>query len=77
METTLTAVGYLESAWRHGISREDINHALSNPVIVHYLDGYVIVVGPSRSGQLLEIGVNDDDLVFHAMHAREKFLRRK
>ena len=45
--------------------------------MVHYFDGYVIIVGPSPSGFLIEIGVNDDDFVFHAMAAREKFLRRR
>ena len=50
----------------------DIDHALSNPVTVHYFDGYVIVVGPSRTGHLIEVGVNDDDFVFHAnVRARE------
>ena len=63
--------------WKHGLAREDIDHALNNPVTVHYFDGYVIVVGPSLSGLLLEVGVNDDDFIFHAMPAREKFLRRK
>ena len=70
-------MGFLKSAWKHGLAREDIDHALSNPVTVHYFDGYVIIVGPSRSGHLIEVGVNDDDFVFHAMSAREKFLRRK
>jgi len=42
----------------------------------HYLYGNV-VVDPSRSGHLIEVGVNDDDFVFHAMSTREKFLRRK
>lgn len=44
---------------------------------VHYFGGNVIVAGPSRSGHLSEVGVDDDDVVFHAMSAREKFLRRK
>ena len=70
-------IGFLKSAWKHGLAREDIDHALSNPVTVHYFDGYVIVVDPSRSGHLIEVGVNDDDFVFHAMSAREKFLRRR
>ena len=69
-------MGFLKSAWKHGLAREDIDHALSNPVTVHYLYGNV-VVDPSRSGHLIEVGVNDDDFVFHAMSAREKFLRRK
>lgn len=70
-------MGYLKSAWKHGLSREDVDHALSNPVAVHYFDGYVIIIGVTRSGRLIEVGVNDDDFVIHAMPAREKFLRRK
>ena len=73
----ISIMGFLKSAWKHGLAREDIDHALNNPVTVHYFDGYVIVVGPSRSGLLLEVGVSDDGFVFHAMPAREKFLRRK
>lgn len=46
---------------------------------VHYFGGNVIVVGPSRSGRLSEVGVDGDDVdvVFHAMSAREKFSRVK
>ena len=61
---------------KHSLAQEGIDHALSNLVTVHYLDGDV-VVGPSRSGHLIEVGVNDDDFVFHAMSACEKFLRRR
>jgi len=42
-------MGFLKSAWKHGFTREDIDHALNNPVTVYYFDGYVIIVGPSRS----------------------------
>ena len=70
-------MGYLKSAWKHGVTRDDIDHALSNPLAVHYFDGYVMVIGPDRSGNLLEVGVNDDDNVFHAMTARPAFMRRK
>jgi hypothetical protein len=37
-----------------------------------------VLIGPDRAGRLLEIGVlddDDDDVVFHAMPARDKFLR--
>ena len=74
----ISIMGFLKSAksaWKHGLAREDIDHALNNPVTVHYCDGYV--VDPSRSGHLLEVGVSDDGFVFHAVSAREKFLRRK
>lgn len=49
----IAIMGFLKSAWKHGLAREDIDHALNNPVTVHYFDGYVIVVGPSRPGRLL------------------------
>ena len=48
----ISIMGFLKSAksaWKHGLAREDIDHALNNPVTVHYFDGYVIIVGPSRS----------------------------
>ncbi|MDO4258339.1 MAG: hypothetical protein Q4C87_02335 [Actinomycetaceae bacterium] len=55
----------------------DIDHAMNNPLAVHYYDDYVMVIGPDRSGDLLEVGINNDENVFHAMPARKKFLRRK
>lgn len=39
-------MNFLKSTWKHGLAREVIDHALNNPVTVHYLYGYVIV-GPS------------------------------
>lgn len=59
------------------VAHDDIDHPLNNPLAVHDFDGFVVVIGPSRSGVLLEVGINDDDAVFHAMAARAKFLRRK
>ena len=56
----ISIMGFLKSAWKHGLAREDIDRTLNNPVTVHYFDEYVIVVGPSRSGRLLEVGVSDD-----------------
>ncbi len=39
------------------------------------MDGYLLLVGPRRDGQLLEIGYNPAaDRVFHAMPARPKYL---
>ena len=71
----ISLMGFLKSAWNHGLAREDIDRTLNNPVTVHYFDGYVVDL--SRSGRLLEVGVSDDGFVFHAVSAREKFLRRK
>ena len=70
-------VGFEPSAFKHGVGRDDIDHALSNPIVIHYYAGYVMVIGPSRSGDLLEVAVNVSGRVFHAMKARPKYLRRR
>lgn len=55
---------------------EDIRHAVRNPMWQWPMDGFVMMVGPARSGTLLEVAVNSDGQAFHAMRARQKFLRR-
>ncbi|MDY5126768.1 hypothetical protein [Actinotignum sp. GS-2025b] len=65
------------SAYRHGITAEDIRHAVRNAVKMHYMDGYTLLIGPGQSGQLLELCVSGDERIFHAMKARKKFLRMK
>ena len=77
MVSTVDNVEIMGSAYRHGIAGEDILHAVRNAIKAHYMDGYVLVIGPSRSGQLLELCISDDDRIFHAMKARKKFLRLK
>ena len=64
------------SARRHGCTDQEIAHAYSNAIIVHFLDGYQILIGPTPSGELLEIGVNQEGDIFHAMKVRAKFLRK-
>lgn len=50
-------------------------HAFNNAIRVHVLDGYLVLVGPARNGQLLELGYNPGaNRIFHAMKARPKFL---
>lgn len=69
----------LPSARRHGIADDDIEHAWRNPVRVFPGDeGFVMLIGPSRSGALLEIGVVTGDhgpVIVHAMPARAKYTR--
>ncbi len=67
----------MKTAYKHGIRSQDIQHAVEHPIIVHLLDGYQIVIGPDRAGQLLEIGINRLGQAFHAMPARSKYLRQK
>ena len=70
----------LASARRHHIDDDDILHAYRNPIRVTDQDGSDthLIIGASRSGDLLEVIViagNDHNRVIHAMRARRKFLR--
>ena len=69
----------LHSAYRHGVSEDSIRHALRNHIDLFDVgDGMTMVIGPDRSGGLIEVGVverYDDLYVAHAMTARSKFLR--
>lgn len=70
----------LASARRHGISDDDIRHALANAVITVTSEGqpdFMMLVGPDQSANLLEIGVVEADeieYVIHAMRARPQYL---
>ncbi|MEJ7764085.1 MAG: hypothetical protein WKF86_01180 [Acidimicrobiales bacterium] len=65
------------SARRHGISDDDILHALEQPMLVDDLgedpDRW-LVIGPDRAANLLEIIVlvtgEGDQLIIHAMSLR-------
>ena len=70
-------MGYQRRAFRHGVHREDIEQALSHPREVHYHDGYVMVLGSDRLGDLLEVAVDEMGQVFHARRARSKYARRR
>ena len=68
----------LPSARKHGISDEDMMHALRNPVSSFDLDEITMTIGAATSGHLLEVGYIPMDthiLIIHAMSARRKFLR--
>ena len=66
------------SARKHNVRDDDIIHAYRHPTRVLELDDLVMLIGPSRTGQLLEIGVSRADgidFIIHAMPARPKFIR--
>jgi hypothetical protein len=53
-------------------------HAYRNPIRVFDLDDLTLVIGASRGGEPLEIGVaaaESIDFIVHAMSARPRFLR--
>ena len=69
-----------DSARKHGILDEDMQHAIRHPVRVMPGDGQDLVIGADRSGRLLEVVILDDDpeqqpIVIHAMTLRAKFHR--
>ena len=69
----------LESAARHGVAEDDAVHSWAFAVDAYDLgEGLVMYIGPTRSGDLLEVGVVDwygTVAIVHAMPARPKFLR--
>ena len=68
-----------DSARKHGVRDDDMLRAYDHPIRMYELDeGFTLIIGPSQSADILEIGVVDGDLapvIVHAMPAREKFLR--
>ena len=71
---------YTKSAFKHGISEEDIRHAILHPVydeIQDFGDDKHLLLGFDRSMNLLEIAYNIIDehkfVVFHAMKCRNSY----
>jgi hypothetical protein len=73
------------SARKHGVADDDINHATAFAVVAgEQDDGKILYLGPDRAGNLLEVVTvaRDDgtEIVIHAMRMRrsyEPFLRGK
>jgi hypothetical protein len=72
----LSRVEIHESARRHGVADEDIQHALAHTVIWVELGDdpwRYLLAGPDRAGNMLELVILDlggDELVIHAMGLR-------
>jgi hypothetical protein len=69
-----------EPARNHGIADADMQHAVRNAISrVEMDDDLVMMIGPSESGTLLEVGVlgygRDDPVILHAMRLRQTFFR--
>ena len=65
------------SAHRHGVSEDEIIHALSNTLKHFARDDMTMIIGPDFSGNILEVGVIDSAeylVVIHAMRARKEFI---
>jgi len=70
----------VESARKHGVPDEDIWHALRNAVRSTENDEFSLLIGPARSGLMLEVGIArraDEPLVIHAMPLRPSLRREE
>lgn len=69
----------LRSALIHGVTEEQIKHALRNPISISITDDEItMIVGHDGRSTLIEVGVTestDRTTVIHAMRARPKHLR--
>ena len=71
------------AAFKHGIERGAIEHALRHPLVMIGLDPEddpqrVLTIGPDQSGVLLEVvslTLEDGSLVIHAMRLRPSYRR--
>jgi hypothetical protein len=67
-----------DSARKHGVSDEDMAHAIANALVVADDDeGKVLYLGPDPSGNLLEVvsveREKGDEVVIHAMAMRRMY----
>jgi hypothetical protein len=68
-----------ESARKHGIEDEDIQHGINRARVVadEEEEGKVLYLGPDRAGNLLEIvsvmREDDTEIVIHAMRMRRTY----
>ncbi|MEO7422286.1 MAG: hypothetical protein ABIU87_07820 [Ornithinibacter sp.] len=67
------------SAYKHGLSEEEILHAYRNPIRVWDLgEGFTMMIGANAAAIVLEVGYVEGQsavVIVHVMAAREKFLR--
>jgi hypothetical protein len=69
------------SALKHGVSVEDVEHAVRNAMVIEDLDDDLrLYLGPSRSAGVFEAltilrGDDRDELAIHAMPMRAKYGR--
>ncbi len=68
----------LASARRHGIDDEDILHAFRNAILEVTDNDIVMLIGPNRDGNLIEVALIRSEngfLIIHAMQARKKYIK--
>ena len=75
----MSFVRIAQSARKHGITDNDMLHAVRNPISQWQLDDdFTMRVGPAHDSALLEVGIlgidTDDPEIVHAMHARPQYV---
>ena len=79
--TTVVTVEIRVSAHKHGISDDDIRHAINNAIgSITRPDqpDFTMLIGPDNRSALIEVGIletEDQDYVIHAMYARDRYLK--
>jgi uncharacterized DUF497 family protein len=75
-------IGFIESAFRHGVTEEDIRAAMMSFVFDEEMDGFedkYMLLGFDINGLLIEVMYNVIDekniSVFHAMKCRKEFYK--
>jgi hypothetical protein len=74
-------VEILPSAYRHGITAPDIDHAIAHALVVEEIGDdplRYLELGPDRAGNLLELVIldrGDGPAVIHAMPMRRQYAR--
>lgn len=72
----------LDTALRHGCTREEISHAYDFALLDKVLDAAadppkILIIGPDSSGNLLELiggELQEGDVIWHAMSCRKQYL---
>ena len=77
---TIIAVEILSSARKHGVSDEDIQHAVDHALVVADSEedvDKVLYLGPDRAGNFLEVvaavRADDSEIAIHAMPMRAMY----
>jgi len=72
---------FVSSAFKHGVTKEDIYHAYETAIFDGPIDGYknkFAFIGFNREGNPIEVFYNpiDDDMIkiFHAMESRDSVI---
>lgn len=74
MSENLDKLPMWRSAFRRGITGSDIGHAIRMRIKTLLTENEMImIIGPARSGAMLEIGFGRTGVIVHAMLARRKF----